>query len=281
MAILVETMHILMRGHGMGLDGYLLAPRRPRFSLGSDTYEGWCMLLPRNGTFCYEVEDEAAHRTRAVGEAGLRGEAHFGDVVISPPGSTLRRQMKTPTSFFFARFLTALEPPIGCSRLRDVDRLRADLALLESTQSASGEGHQRLDAEMVAAHVVDDVLITLLWERTRGDVREDVLVRKATACILECFTSPDLSLGDLARTLGVSSSLLSRRFRDVRGVTPGQYLRGVRLQKARELLTGTDFTLQTIAERCGYRSAFYLSRVFKATTGQSPSEYRSGSPSIR
>jgi AraC-like DNA-binding protein len=52
------------------------------------------------------------------------------------------------------------------------------------------------------------------------------------------------------------------------------------LQKARELLTGTDFTLQTIAERCGYRSAFYLSRVFKATTGQSPSEYRAGSPSI-
>ncbi|MER6001415.1 helix-turn-helix transcriptional regulator [Nonomuraea angiospora] len=97
---------------------------------------------------------------------------------------------------------------------------------------------------------------------------------------MECFTSPDLSLGDLARTLAVSSSLLSRRFRDVRGVTPGQYLRGVRLQKARELLTGTDFTLQTIAERCGYRSAFYLSRVFKAATGQSPSEYRAGSPSI-
>ncbi|MEU8143210.1 helix-turn-helix transcriptional regulator [Nonomuraea sp. NPDC048901] len=80
-----------------------------------------------------------------------------------------------------------------------------------------------------------------------------------------------------ADTLGVSPSLLSRRFRDVRGVTSIQYLRGVRLQKARELLSGTDFTLQNIVEQCGYRSAFYLSRVFKASTGQSPSEYRAGS----
>ncbi|MET7336892.1 AraC family transcriptional regulator [Nonomuraea sp. NPDC005650] len=230
------------------------------------------MLLPRNGAFSYEVEDVAA--SGPVGAAGLRGEARFGDVVISPPGSTLRRQMHAPTSFFFARFLTVLEPPIGCSRLRDIDRLYANLSLLESMQSASQEGRQRMDAEMVAAHVVNDVLIAIHWERMREGMREDALVRKAVAFILDNFTSPDFSLGDLARTLGASPSLLSRRFRDVRGVTPVQYLRGVRLRKARELLTGTDCTLQNIAEQCGYRSAFYLSRVFKAGTGQSPSEYR-------
>ncbi|MEV0354092.1 helix-turn-helix transcriptional regulator [Nonomuraea sp. NPDC050680] len=227
------------------------------------------MLLPRNGAFSYEVDD--------VGEAGLRGEARFGDVVISPPGSTLRRRMHEPTAFFFARFLTALEPPIGCSRLRDVDRLRANLSLLESTQSAVEEGHQALAADLVAAHVVSDVLIAVHWDRTRAGTREDALVRKAVVFILDNFASPDLSLGDLARTLGVSPSLLSRRFRDVRGVTPIQYLRDVRLGKARELLSGTDFTLQNIAEQCGYRSAFYLSRVFKVSTGQPPSEYRAGS----
>ncbi|WP_433515327.1 helix-turn-helix transcriptional regulator [Nonomuraea sp. CA-143628] len=250
----------------MSLDGYVLAPRRPEFSRSSDIYEGWCMLLPRSGAFSYEVDDVVAsgNGRRPVGERGLRGEARFGDVVISPPGSTLRRQMHEPTSFFFARFLTVLEPPIGCSRLRDVDRLHANLSLLEST---------RLDADLVTAHVVNDVLIAVHGDRTR----EDALVRKAIVFILDNFASPDLSLGDLARTLGASPSSLSRRFRDVRGVTPIQYLRGVRLRKARELLSGTDFTLQTIAEQCGYRSAFYLSRVFKAGTGQSPSEYRAGS----
>lgn len=268
-----------MPAAGPSLDGYVLAPHRHKFSLDSDTYEGWCMLLPRNGAFSYEVEDVAAsgNGRRPVGEAGLRGEAHFGDVILSPPGSTLRRQMHAPTSFFFARFMTALEPPIGCSRLRDVDRLRANLSLLESTQSAAREGRETLAAGLVAAHVVNDVLIAVHWDRTRAGTREDALVRKAIVFILDNFASPDLSLGDLARTLGVSPSLLSRRFRDFRGVTPIQYLRGVRLRKVRELLSGTDLTLQHIAEQCGYRSAFYLSRVFKASAGQSPSEYRAGS----
>ncbi|MET8157776.1 helix-turn-helix transcriptional regulator [Sphaerisporangium sp. NPDC005289] len=217
--------------------------------------------------FSYEVENTGR---RPVAEAGLRGEARFGDVVISPPGSTLRRRMRVPTSFFFARFRTALEPPVGCSRLRDVDRLRATLSLLE-------EGPQNLDADMVTAHVVNDVLIAVHRERPRDGTREDALVRAAIAFILDDFASPELSLGALAKTLGVSPSRLSRRFRDAQGVTPIQYLRGVRLRKARELLTGTDHTLEHIAEQCGYRSAFYLSRVFKATTGQPPSAYRAAS----
>ncbi|GAA1621961.1 hypothetical protein GCM10009733_018200 [Nonomuraea maheshkhaliensis] len=255
MAILIGGMHIFR------LDGYVVVPERPSFSLGSDTYESWSMLLPWTGAFCYEVDD--------VGGTRLSGEARFGDVVISPPGGTLRREMKEPTSFFFARFRTVLKPPIGGSSLQDVDRLRANLSLLES--------HEDLDDDMVTAHVVNDVLIAVHGKRTH----EDALVREATAFILENFTSPDLSLGDLARMLGVSPSLLTRRFRDVRGVTPVAYLRGVRLRKARELLAGTDFTLQNIAEQCGYRSAFYFSRVFKKSTGRSPSGYRAEGGSVR
>ncbi|MEV4539036.1 helix-turn-helix transcriptional regulator [Asanoa sp. NPDC049518] len=102
-------------------------------------------------------------------------------------------------------------------------------------------------------------------------------MRQATAYILDHFARPDLSLRRLAALLGISPAQLSRRFRAVRGVTPVAYLRGVRLQKARELLAETDDTLQAIAERCGYRSAFYLSRVFSDRTGQSPSRYRKDS----
>ncbi|MEU4191766.1 helix-turn-helix domain-containing protein [Kribbella sp. NPDC026611] len=47
-----------------------------------------------------------------------------------------------------------------------------------------------------------------------------------------------------------------------------------RLRKARELFVESNDTLQTIAEGCGYRSAFYLSRGFSNHAGQSPSEDR-------
>jgi AraC-like DNA-binding protein len=233
------------------MDGYLLGPRREHFSLSSDTYATWCLLMPRTGSFAFEVS------------GGPRGVAKFGDIVVCPPGETLRRRMLRPTSFFHARFSTELEPPAGCTRVPDLDRLRADLRMLETA-----EDH----AEVVAAHVVTDLVLMML--RARRDVPGDELVRRATTYLLDHFTSPDLSLGDLAAALGVSPTQLSRRFKAARGVTPVAYLRSLRLHKVRELLTETDDTLQSIADRCGYRSAFYLSRLFTHHTGQPPSHYR-------
>ena len=230
------------------LDGYLLAPRRAQFSLSYDTYDNWCLLLPKSGSFTYEIGDD-------------RGVARFGDIVVCPPGGTLRRRMTSPTSFFHARFRTDLEPPAGCSRVQDLARLRTDLSLLDS------------HSELVVAHVVADLILMMQRQALPGDK----VVQRATTFILDHFTSPDFSLGELAEALGISPSQLTRRFQAVHGVTPVAYLRSVRLQKARELLTESDETLQAIAEHSGYRSAFYLSRVFTNHTGQSPSAYRRSS----
>ena len=233
------------------LDGYLLAPQREEFSLSLDTYDTWCILLPRTGSFAFAIT------------GGAEGVARFGDIVVCPPGQTLRRRMLRPASFFHARFDTELEPPAGRTRVPELDRLRADLRMLETSGART---------DQVAAHVVADLILMML--RARHDGPGDELVERATAYLLDHFTSPDLSLGDLAAILEISPAQLTRRFRAAHSVTPVGYLRNLRLQKARELLAGTDDTLQTIAEHSGYRSAFYLSRVFTTHTGQSPTSYR-------
>jgi len=227
------------------LDGYLLAPPRPQFALPFDTYDTWCVLLPATGSFEYQVGD--AH-----------GIAKFGDVVVCPPGGILHRRMRSRTSFFHARFTTELDPPTGRTRVRDLDRLRGNLTLLENATTA------------IATHVVTDLVLML----SRTSPPKDPVVDSALTYLNEHYVSPDVSLTELAAALGISPSQLSRRFRAVRGTTPVAYLRDLRLQKARELLAETDQTLQVIAEHTGYRSAFYLSRVFSTQTGQSPSEYR-------
>ncbi|MGW3957139.1 helix-turn-helix transcriptional regulator [Streptomyces sp. NPDC004752] len=232
------------------LDGYLLAPARDQFGRSLDTYDNWCLLVPRTGSFAFAVSD------------GGREVAHLDDIVVCPPGGSLWRQMQTPTSFFHARFSTDLEPPIGRSRVQDLDRLHTDLMMLETAQK---------HADVVAAHVVTDIILMMLRQRSSP---EDGLMRQATAYILTHFASPELSLGHLASALEISPAQLSRRFRAVQGVTPIAYLRSVRLRKARHLLAETNDTLQVIAERCGYRSAFYFSRVFSRHTGESPSQYR-------
>ena len=231
------------------LDGYLLAPRRDQFTLAVDTYETWSLLLPRSGVFAYDVTGAPS------------GSARFGDIVICPPGGSLHRRMQSPAAIFHARFSTSLQPPVGRTRLHDLDRLRADLTMLEDDFT-----------DLIATHVVTDLVLMAL--RAHRGEPGDKLVQEATTYLHSHFTAPDLSLGDLADLLGISPAQLSRRFKSTHGATPVQYLRGIRLQRARQLLAETNETLQTIAEQSGYRSAFYLSRVFTNHTGQSPSDYR-------
>ena len=47
-----------------------------------------------------------------------------------------------------------------------------------------------------------------------------------------------------------------------------------RLQKAKELLGSTEYTISQIAELCGYETYAHFAKQFKAQEGVTPSEYR-------
>ena len=60
------------------------------------------------------------------------------------------------------------------------------------------------------------------------------------------------------------------------GVTPLEYLTGLRMKKAEIMLTSQwtrDYAVGEIAELCGYENALYFSRVFRKHFGCSPSQY--------
>jgi len=79
---------------------------------------------------------------------------------------------------------------------------------------------------------------------------------------------------DLARHLKISASNLRTAFRRTMGMSLGKYLVEIRLLRAASLLHSSELRLWQIAERCGYDSAFSLSRAFKQRMGQSPKMYR-------
>ena len=58
------------------------------------------------------------------------------------------------------------------------------------------------------------------------------------------------------------------------GVPFNEYLRGVRVRKAKEYLEYTQKSVAAVAEAVGYEDEKYFSRVFKKATGMSPGEYR-------
>ncbi|MBL8525703.1 MAG: AraC family transcriptional regulator [Betaproteobacteria bacterium] len=80
------------------------------------------------------------------------------------------------------------------------------------------------------------------------------------------------SLESLADKAGMSRSVFANTFRDVVGMTPGDYLTCWRITLAQDLLR-RGRALKHVAVDVGYGSAEALSRAFKARTGQTTREY--------
>lgn len=90
------------------------------------------------------------------------------------------------------------------------------------------------------------------------------------------------SIDELAGKVGVSRAALARRFSGLVGQPPMGYLRQRRIDRAGELLRGSDLTIGAIATQVGFSTPFALSAAFKRERGVSPSRYRGdtgGSPS--
>lgn len=54
----------------------------------------------------------------------------------------------------------------------------------------------------------------------------------------------------------------------------GSYIEGVRMEKAKEFLKGTEWPVTDIAIRCGYSDSNYFTKVFKKYTGATPRQFR-------
>lgn len=85
--------------------------------------------------------------------------------------------------------------------------------------------------------------------------------------------SHDISIDDIARTVGVSRSHLYRLFMSNVGQSPIDYLTGYRIGEACELLKNPQLSIAEVAASVGFFDKFYFSRVFKKAMGVPPSRY--------
>ena len=98
-------------------------------------------------------------------------------------------------------------------------------------------------------------------------------VAQAEQVLMDSVDNPPAIPG-LARELGVAYSYFRREFKRHTGLAPYQYVRRLRLEKARRMIGSSSESLQTIAERLGFASPYHLSAAFKKQYGQSPDHWR-------
>lgn len=169
-----------------------------------------------------------------------------------------------------------------------IDRFEAARSLLEANPGravpAAAASACRIHAELlepdpVSELVVEGLLLGVLGQAVRSTFREEkasippawlVRVREA---LHEQFADPPL-LADLARDADVHPDHLGRAFRRQYGLTPGAYVRRVRLERAIRLIVDTGRPLAEIAYATGFADQSHMTRHVGDATGLPPGRLR-------
>lgn len=88
------------------------------------------------------------------------------------------------------------------------------------------------------------------------------------------YNDPELNVGAVARSVGLSEGHLSHIFKKETGYTLNGYITACRMHMAMHLLRERRLRVSEVAERVGYRDIAYFSSTFKKFTGSSPTEYQ-------
>ena len=114
--------------------------------------------------------------------------------------------------------------------------------------------------------------IELREEKSRGKYQN--VLQSAVQYMEENFSDENMTLNTVACVANVSANHFSAMFSQKMGQTFIEYLTGLRMNKAKELLRCTDKRSGEIALEVGYKDSHYFSFLFKKTQGCTPSEYR-------
>jgi AraC-like DNA-binding protein len=82
-----------------------------------------------------------------------------------------------------------------------------------------------------------------------------------------------VTLTELSEMVQLSSTYLSRAFKETTGYSVIEFFNKIKIDKAKELINEGDKKIKEVAQTLGFTDEFYFSRIFKRIEGTSPSEY--------
>ncbi|MEG6612924.1 AraC family transcriptional regulator [Pseudoclostridium thermosuccinogenes] len=103
--------------------------------------------------------------------------------------------------------------------------------------------------------------------------KDNPYIREAIR-LMQQYYATSISINDISNLIYLSPCHFKRVFKEHTGQTPHRYLMGIRLEKAKELLERSDYSIEDTARLCGFVNAGHFAVAFKRSTKLSPSEYR-------
>ena len=103
--------------------------------------------------------------------------------------------------------------------------------------------------------------------------RESKMIEPSLKYIQDNYKDCELSYEDILKVSGLSDAYFRKLFTIVMGTPPMRYLQTLRIEKAKDLLSGDYMPITDIADAVGFKNVYYFSKTFKQMTGHTPTEY--------
>lgn len=159
-----------------------------------------------------------------------------------------------------------------------LDSLKEELAL-QPALDAIDDPWLALAAQFSSIEESCERLLSCIADMNGQQVKKhairSTLVRRAVQYIEQNYAR-QLPVTEIADKLGITASHLSQRFKRETGISVKRYLTNCRVQAAKQLLLTTDDPVSWVATAVGYGDFRQFSKMFKATTGVLPTQYRKG-----
>lgn len=99
-------------------------------------------------------------------------------------------------------------------------------------------------------------------------------VRRVTDIIYREMKNAEFNSTMLAEELAISISQLNKKLNATTGYPSSSYILQVKVDHAKKILSTRDKTIGEVAADCGIYDVNYFSRVFKKTTGMTPTQFK-------
>lgn len=156
-----------------------------------------------------------------------------------------------------------------CTDIRNRDIVRALERIAEETLNP-GLGSEALIAGIAATLAVD--LARLAHRDEEGLSANEQLRRLDAYCAQNIAGRP--SLTEAAELCGVTARQLGVALKRASGLGFGQFVAGMRLRQARQLLRDTALPIKEISYRCGFSHVSSFTNAFREAEGRTPHRYR-------
>lgn len=103
---------------------------------------------------------------------------------------------------------------------------------------------------------------------------DEEMMTTLMAYIEQHLDDDGLRIEDMAEAVNMGRTVFYEKIRQLVGVSPSDFLKQVRMQRARQLIAKSKMTFSQIAYSVGFTDPKYFTKCFKKETGMTPSEYR-------